>query len=150
MKEPLRVSGTVKITYHETGEVKEYKNAFLNIGQEHFMNFLKGGFSIDGYKYIGIGTDDSPTDLAAETLGNELFRKEISKIEVKDTQLILDTIVEAEEANFSEPWKELGLYMGGSAGVANSRLLYNRVRILENKDIRSAITISWIIEVITS
>lgn len=150
MNEPVKVRGTVKITEHATGEVREYKNAFLNIGQRHFMQFLKGNFAIDGYRYIGIGTGDQITDLEMTQLEDERYRKEISKITVVGNTLVLDTIIEAEEANFTEPWKELGLYMGGTAGIQNSGLLYNRVKILENKNIRSAVTISWTIEIITT
>lgn len=150
MKEPLSIQGTVSLFYHETGETRTYKNAFLNIGQNHFMNFLKGDFAIEGYRYLGIGTGNSPTDLEQPTLENEGFRKEISKITVDGTKLVLDTIIESEEANFSTPWTELGLYMGGTAGIQNSGVLYNRVKVLENKNIRSAITISWTIELITT
>lgn len=150
MKEPLKVKGTVYLTRHDTGETQIVKNAFLNIGQTHFMQFLQGNFAIDGYRYIGIGTGGNPTDLNMTTLENELYRKEISKVTVDGTKLILDTIIEAEEANFGEPWKELGLYVGGTAGIINSGLLYNRVKVLENKNIRSAITISWVIEIITT
>jgi hypothetical protein len=114
------------------------------------MNFLRGGYSIEGYRYLAIGTGVNITDLNMKVLENELYRKEFSDVVVDGTKLILDTIIEAEEANLGEPWQELGLYMGGSAGIANSGVLFNRVKIFEQKDIRSAVTISWIIEVITT
>lgn len=149
--EQLAIRGTVKI-YNEdkTKLYKTYKNAYLNAGKSAFMAFLKGGTFIEGYKYLAIGTGESPTDPDQPTLENEVFRKELSNVSVVDNKLICDCLIESEEGN-TDPWTELGLIVGGTSAQLNSGVLFNRVgNIYEIKKNTNAITVSWEIEVISS
>lgn len=145
----LSVKGTVKIYNRDKSELLNvYKNAFLNTGKQAFMKFLMGDYLIDGYKYIAIGSGDAETTEDMTRLKNEFFRKELSGIYIEDNKLILDIIIEQDEAN--RDWYELGLVMGGTSSQLNSGVLFNRVRVMEKKKHTQSITISWEIEVLSS
>lgn len=149
--ENLRVKGTVRIYNEDKTELlSEYENAYLDNGKNAFMKFLKGEFYIEGYKYLAIGTDSTETKGDMTNLQDEQFRKEFSTVQVDGTKLILDTMIEAEEANFDGTWGELGLVVGGNASTINSGEVFNRVVIQEKKTEKTAITVSWTIEVLST
>ena len=141
-----RVKGVVKV-YEGKKErlLGEYHNHFVKNGKHAFVNFLKGGFMVEGYKHIAIGVGRNESTDEMTRLENEQFRKELGTVFIEDeTKIICEVYIENNEANFNDSnWYELGLIVGGSAKDKASGSLFNRVLVNERKNEGKAITISW-------
>jgi hypothetical protein len=148
MKTKLCCLGKIRI--YENGKlINKYDNLFMRVGRSAFLNVLMGEpVDIGAYAFFAIGTDSKPATPLDTKLGAEWFRKPITNLEkLSDNRLLVETYLEAEEANGE--WKELGLFdSSGEWTVPDSGILLNRAIVSESKNSGISRTISWTIEIL--
>lgn len=89
--------------------------------------------------YVAIGDGTAEPSQADTGLANERFRKAAS-IYRDGEQVVVECQVTETEANFN--WKEIGLFVGGSA-TAGSGTLLSRALVDEPKDELRTVTVSF-------
>ena len=138
MESNLQLAGNVTII--TPGGVKRYKNLVLNSGIEYVRDLLLGVRS-DLINVVAVGDDDTPVGAGQVTLGNELFRKQITTEYDDGFKPVWETFFTAGEAVFT--WKELGLYAGADPAIADDGTLVARVTVDEAKTAIITATVLW-------
>jgi hypothetical protein len=136
IKEKTHWQGEVRITAFRDGQVvsiTELKNLITDAGLNLLISGLVG--EVDAkIKYIALGNDDIAPSNSDTKLGNEFFRKAITKQEDGGTgEIITTTYIAPGEAN-TYTIKEIGWFAGENAtttkdsGVLIARVLYTRAK----------------------
>jgi hypothetical protein len=135
IKEKNCWQGKVRITIFRDGQIislTELKNLITDAGLNLLISALAGENDAT-IKYIALGNDGSTPTNSDTKLGNEFFRKPITKQETGLGSIITTTYIAPGEANIYTV-KEIGWFAGENAtstkdsGVLIARVLYTHAK----------------------
>lgn len=115
-----------------TQQIDEFDNLITDAGRNFLRDVLSGTIPDGEIKHIALGSDSTEPTVADTALGNERFRKQITKQTPLGTGQLLTTayISSAEANNFAIA--ELGWFAGPDStdepgtGVLLARVLYSK------------------------
>jgi hypothetical protein len=135
IKEPVIWSGSLRIIITTPTKQQVYSicNRLMNPGLDLMRDALRGLVSDAGIKYVALGSSNAALPDSATTLGNEIFRKRVTKTEAPGTgQAKTICYVAPYEAN--QQVHEIGFFAGQAAtaakdtGILVARVLFSRLK----------------------
>jgi len=137
IKERIPWHGKIKIiARHKDGteEVTELENIITDAGKNLLRGFLDGTVTDGAIKYVALGAS-STTPAAGDTqLGDERFRKQVTKQETGSAGVLDTTVYIAPYEANDFIIEEIGWFAGANAtetansGVMIARVLYSRAK----------------------
>lgn len=136
IKEKTHWRGRIRVITIRDGRivsVQEFENLITNVGLNLLISTLAGETDAE-IKYIALGNNDTAPANTDTKLGNEFFRKLVTKQESGGTgKIITTTYIAPGEAN-DYTIKEIGWFAGVNAtstkdsGIMIARVLYTKAK----------------------
>ena len=143
----MKIGGKYKIEVIDkatrTKEIIRLDNMLMYINQRIHISLLAGTFQSEGFsindldiKYFAFGDSSAPASAFQTSLGNELFRKQITSKQIGASFVRSIVSLTSNEANFNI--REIGVFAGANAtmeagsGIMISRAVVN-IQKFENK-----------------
>lgn len=131
----MKLEGFFDIEIFRDGKLAErihLKNLLTTVSQtarvQQLLGTYNGGADALEIKYFAFGDDTTPPAVSDVTLGNELFRKQITTITASGGNVQSIVNLGSAEANFTI--REIGVFCGSLAtATANSGTLLARVAV---------------------
>jgi len=134
MKERIPWRGKIRVISifkDGTKQIDELENLITDAGKNLLRNFLDGTVTDGAIKYVAFGSDNTVPASGDTKLGNEFFRKQVTKQETGAAGELTTTVYIAPyEAN--QQIEEIGWFAGAEAtstkdsGVLIARVLYSK------------------------